>query len=58
MRVYKTEKNKIYVGEVKDVRKDAGNCPYCGLPVYVSSRQLLIYKNGDPTHKKCRKQND
>ena len=52
---FKTENGKLYSSIIpKDVRKDVGNCPYCELPVYVASGQLLKYKNNQPTHKKCR----
>lgn len=53
---FKVENGKLYKQEVpKDIRKNVGECPFCNIPVYVSSGQLLKYLNNQPTHKKCRK---
>lgn len=55
-KVYKIEDGKLLVGERPvDIRTDGGNCPFCDLPVYVSSGQLVKYFNNQPTHKQCRK---
>lgn len=42
-------------------RKNVGDCPLCGLPVYVSPGQIItrvIDKFGEwhPSHKSCRKE--
>lgn len=55
-KIYKVEKGKLYSAEVeKDVRKNGGNCYFCGKPVYISAGQLLKHIRGLPTHKPCRK---
>lgn len=52
---FKIENGKLYVTEREPLTtKDAGPCSYCKRPVYVSEGQLLKYRNGEPTHKKCR----
>lgn len=57
--VFKKQGRKLYRAERSPVlpRKNVGNCPYCDIPVYVSEGQLLVYKNGQPTHRYCRKEN-
>lgn len=52
---FKTENGKLFMGSRKVERVDAGTCPYCNLPVYLSEGQLCTYKNNAPTHKSCRK---
>ncbi len=55
-KIYKVEDGKLYSAEVeKDVRKNGGDCYFCGKPVYISSGQLLKHIKGKPTHKPCRK---
>lgn len=52
---FKFENGKLLMAERAPLKRvDAGNCPYCELPVYISEGQLLKYLNGNPTHKKCR----
>lgn len=52
----KIEDGKLMIGrQAPDVRKDIGPCSYCRKPVYASSGQLIKYRNGEPTHKACRK---
>lgn len=36
-------------------RRNAGNCPFCSLPVFVAEGQLYKTLKGYPVHKPCRK---
>lgn len=55
MKQFKIENGKLYMREVE--RASAGNCPFCGEPVYVSEGQVITYFRDQPVHKKCRKKN-
>ena len=53
---FKQENGKVYMSVREPLdRVDAGNCPFCGQPVYVAQGQLTKYYKDQPTHKKCRK---
>lgn len=36
-------------------RRNAGNCPFCSLPVFVAEGQAYKTFKGNPVHKPCRK---
>lgn len=53
----KIEDGKLYQRTRQSVeRTNIGECPFCDIPVYVSSGQLITTFNGKPTHKICRKE--
>lgn len=55
-KVWKVENGILYEGTQEPLpRKNGGNCPFCGKPVWVSSGQALKHLFGNPTHKQCRK---